>query len=268
MANTIKIKRGNGVPTSLQDGELGLNKTNNYLYIGNGSNVVSPFKYEALDKIYPIGSIYMSTTNISPASFLGGTWSQIIDTFLFAAGGSYTAGSTGGSASHTLTINEIPAHNHTGSTASEGGHTHTATTSSDGNHNHTASSATAGEHRHDGWGAITHGSGSTAGAESYANVTSWREIEDYNFMNSAGSHTHTITVGSTGDHTHTLTTSSNGSHTHTVTISNSGGGRPSQRCRHILRSICGNESKICHSTVNVSYVYGADSPKFWLKEVL
>lgn len=41
MANIIKIKRGNGAPTSanLQDGELGFDKTNNNLYIGTGTSV-------------------------------------------------------------------------------------------------------------------------------------------------------------------------------------------------------------------------------------
>lgn len=30
-----------------------------------------------LSKIYPVGSIYISITNTSPASFLGGSWSQL-----------------------------------------------------------------------------------------------------------------------------------------------------------------------------------------------
>lgn len=51
--------------------------------------------------IYPIGSIYMSVNNVSPSSFLGGTWEQIKDRFLLSAGSSYSAGSTGGTATHT-----------------------------------------------------------------------------------------------------------------------------------------------------------------------
>lgn len=61
------------------------------------------------DFIYPVGSIYMSTNNISPATIFGGTWVQIQDRFLLAAGSSYTAGDTGGEASHTLTKSELPA---------------------------------------------------------------------------------------------------------------------------------------------------------------
>lgn len=40
-----------------------------------------------LTKIYPVGSIYISTNSISPASFLGGSWTQITGQFLLAAGG-------------------------------------------------------------------------------------------------------------------------------------------------------------------------------------
>ena len=65
-----------------------------------------------LNLIYPLGSIYMSVNNVSPATFLGGTWAQINDRFLLAAGSTYSAGSTGGSATHTLTTAEMPSHTH------------------------------------------------------------------------------------------------------------------------------------------------------------
>ena len=65
------------------------------------------------DQIYPVGAIYMSTVNTSPATLFGvGTWEQIQDRFLLGAGSTYSAGSTGGSATVTLTTNEIPSHNH------------------------------------------------------------------------------------------------------------------------------------------------------------
>lgn len=50
------------------------------------------------DNPYPVGSIYQSTSSTSPSSLFGGTWEQIKDVFLLAAGDTYTAGSTGGSA--------------------------------------------------------------------------------------------------------------------------------------------------------------------------
>lgn len=61
---------------------------------------------------YPIGSIYQSTNSTNPSNIFGGTWSQIKDRFLLACGDSYSNGSVGGEASHTLTINEIPSHAH------------------------------------------------------------------------------------------------------------------------------------------------------------
>lgn len=57
---------------------------------------------------YPVGAIYISTSSTSPASLFGGTWEQIKDRFLLAAGTSYTAGSTGGAATHKLTKAELP----------------------------------------------------------------------------------------------------------------------------------------------------------------
>lgn len=71
-----------------------------------------------LEKNYPPGSIYMTISNNSPAYLFGGTWERIDDRFLLGAGTSYTAGSTGGEATHTLTINEIPSHNHNGANKS------------------------------------------------------------------------------------------------------------------------------------------------------
>ena len=62
---------------------------------------------------YPIGAIYLTTNNsTSPASLFGGTWERIKDRFLLGAGDTYTAGDTGGEATHTLTINEMPKHRH------------------------------------------------------------------------------------------------------------------------------------------------------------
>ena len=65
---------------------------------------------------YPIGSIYMAVNNINPGTIFGGTWEQIKDKFLLCAGSTYTAGTTGGSVNHTgnctLTIEQIPSHNH------------------------------------------------------------------------------------------------------------------------------------------------------------
>lgn len=65
---------------------------------------------EIMLTLYPVGSIYMSVSATSPASLFGGTWEQLKDRFLVGAGSTYSAGSTGGEATHTLSINEIPSH--------------------------------------------------------------------------------------------------------------------------------------------------------------
>lgn len=62
--------------------------------------------------VYPVGSIYMSVNSASPASLFGGTWEQLQDRFLLAAGSNYSAGSTGGESTHKLTSSEMPSHYH------------------------------------------------------------------------------------------------------------------------------------------------------------
>ena len=68
--------------------------------------------------LYPVGSIYMSVNNTNPSTLFGGTWEAWgagkvpvgVDTndTNFA-----TVEKTGGEKQHTLTIAEMPAHNHT-----------------------------------------------------------------------------------------------------------------------------------------------------------
>jgi len=63
---------------------------------------------------YPIGSIYTSVNATNPSSLFGGNWEAFGEgRMLLGAGGGYTAGDTDGSATHTLTISEMPAHSHT-----------------------------------------------------------------------------------------------------------------------------------------------------------
>lgn len=75
------------------------------------------FKNRQNEKIYPcpyypVGSIFLAVNNINPSTYFGGTWVQIKDRFLLTAGSTYTAGNTGGEATHTLTVDEMPSHNH------------------------------------------------------------------------------------------------------------------------------------------------------------
>ena len=67
--------------------------------------------------IYPVGSIYMNaTSSTSPATLFGGTWERIYEKFLFGISQysyqEYQVGVTGGEEKHTLSINEMPIHDH------------------------------------------------------------------------------------------------------------------------------------------------------------
>lgn len=94
---TKNVDYGDTLPSSPVEGQL---------FFQTATNLV-------LDMIYPVGSIYMSVNATSPSTLFGGTWEQIQDRFLLAAGNSYSGGDTGGESTHTLTIDEIPDHGHT-----------------------------------------------------------------------------------------------------------------------------------------------------------
>lgn len=75
---------------------------------GNAYSTVCP---------YAVGDVYLTFSATSPATrWPGTTWTLVTaGTFLVAgaSSGTYKVGSTGGEASHRLTINEMPAHAHT-----------------------------------------------------------------------------------------------------------------------------------------------------------
>lgn len=73
---------------------------------------------------WPVGSIYISTKSTDPHKLFGGTWEPIQDTFLWCAGPKHAAGTSGGEETHTLTVDEMSAHSHSGQTSWNGAHTH------------------------------------------------------------------------------------------------------------------------------------------------
>ena len=180
-----------------------------------------------INNIYPIGSVYISVTSSNPSELFGGTWERIQDTFLLAAGNTYTAGSTGGAANITLTTNQIPSHNHSIGAHSHGlnSHTHSIGAHAHGLNSHTHSipalSGTAASN-----GAHTHGdpsgrkfmftNGDVAvngtGRQGVSTGGDWYYV--YGQTSSTG-----IWEGSV--------TSSNGAHTHSVTTTANTSGGPS-----------------------------------------
>lgn len=97
-----------------------LNGAIDYLY---GQNIDSGA--EAINA-YPVGSIYMSVNSTSPTSLFGGTWVRLKDCFLLAAGDTYAAASTGGSADAVAVshYHAVGSQTVTGMAASAGAHRH------------------------------------------------------------------------------------------------------------------------------------------------
>ena len=106
-----------------------------------------------LNLVYPVGSIYWSSKNINPGTLFGGTWTQIKDKFILTAGDSYSNGATGGAATVTLTVSNMPSHSHSFTpSGTVGSHTHSFTPSGTvGSHTHSFTpSGTVGSHTHTG----------------------------------------------------------------------------------------------------------------------
>ena len=57
--------------------------------------------------IYPVGSIYQSFEDTSPASMFGGEWEKLENTFLYGSG-TKNVGNTGGEETHSLVERELP----------------------------------------------------------------------------------------------------------------------------------------------------------------
>ena len=65
-----------------------------------------------LDIIYPVNSIYQSFEATSPAETIGGTWERISSRFIYGTSDDSHLLTTDGESTHTLTVNEMPSHNH------------------------------------------------------------------------------------------------------------------------------------------------------------
>lgn len=199
-----------------------------------------------LTNVYPVGSIYISVSSTNPGTLFGGTWVQITDTFLLAAGTTYASGTTGGQAStsytpagtnsggavgnHTLTTTEIPAHahglnshTHTGPSHTHGlnSHTHTydkASTSTGTNNNNTGSTTISFSN---GYAALNSGASYVDFRFKSGSYTPTNGVQVYsNYYTTTSPHNQVVDLGGSQAHTHTLN-----SHNHSITLTstNSGG---------------------------------------------
>ena len=152
------------------------------------------FVTTGLQAAYPIGSIYMSTVATSPATLFGfGTWVTFgTGRMLISQDGStYTAGSTGGSATTTISSSNLPSHTHTFSAT-------TGTMNSNTSHQHYVGSNDS-----------TAGYGGDAGNREF--------VQNYNEGNGPATYSNYANI----DHTHNVsgTTAATGSGTAATTIS-------------------------------------------------
>lgn len=154
-------------------------KSNKFELDSNGNLTVQSlnvknqnFEQEAMrDFIYPVGSIYMSVNEANPGTLFGGTWEQLRDRFLLGCGDTYKNGATGGEETHSLTIDEMPSHNHTATTNTTGAH----------------------RHGYNGWWGYA--AGSAKGSVANERLS---DSERWDPFNSAGDHSHIVTINNTG----------------------------------------------------------------------
>ena len=157
----------------------------------------------AILSAFPVGSVYITASNINPATFLGGTWSQIAQGRALIGVGTlgtdtYAAGNEGGAARVTLTTTEMPSHNHGGATGgSSSDHSHSGTTSASGNHTHSYYRFT----------------GNTSGSQGTSPIdgNGPTRFNDLNDSGWAGDHAHSFTTGGiSADHTHAVSAQGGG----------------------------------------------------------
>ena len=143
--------------------------------------IINNFKPTLVDLLYPIGSIYINIENKSPEDLFGGTWVQLKDRFLLGLGTDYpTIKAIGGSATHTLTVEEMPSHTHT--------FTGSSTTSS-----------SSGAHSHNVYGYYGAGGGSYSGIQWWKTYKSTQNVSGIIYSN--GAHTHTVTAAGSNSNT-------------------------------------------------------------------
>lgn len=115
---------GNGVesltPTAADDNKVAIadsTSATGWKFGKVGTNNLD--KTSILNLVYPVGSIYMSANNVSPQTFLGGTWvawgAGRVPVGVSSSDTDFnTVEKTGGEKTHRLSVDEMPWHDHSG----------------------------------------------------------------------------------------------------------------------------------------------------------
>lgn len=154
-----------------------------------------------LSKAYPVGAIYCSTVETNPHDLFGfGTWEYIEQgRVLLSQGDKYSAGSTGGAETHTLTVQEMPSHKHGGATGDGGAHTHTGVAETAGEHTHTCEI--------NDYGSDFQRRKFFEGKEGPRTIIKTAETLN---IKSGGEHTHNIKIDASENHTHIINSEGDG----------------------------------------------------------
>jgi microcystin-dependent protein len=130
------------------------------------------------------------------------TTPSLLDKFPTCAGGSYAVGATGGVATVALSVAQLPPHNHTANTDTQGNHTHhvTGNTGGAGAHSHSLPNNGSVQAGSDNGGAMSpvstgYGSGRNQNpTDPVGDHGHYFEVDTW----AAGNHAHNVFVGSTG----------------------------------------------------------------------
>lgn len=119
IVNTYAKQNGTYPSMTVGKATNATNATNaaNATNIKDKSGAYSPLATALLNMVYPVGSIYMSVNNISPQTFLGGTWevwgAGRVPVSVASGDTDFgTVEKTGGEKKHSLTVGEMPTHDH------------------------------------------------------------------------------------------------------------------------------------------------------------
>ena len=128
---------------------------------------------EIFDKIYPVGSIYLSVNNVNPGTIFTGSWEQ------FAIGRTLVGVDNGQSEFNTVLKTgghkELQSHSHSGTVSNSGAHQHTGNTLE------------------------VEPKQANSSRDCARNINSSYDHAGVTITNVAGNHTHTITINSSGN---------------------------------------------------------------------